>query len=105
MRKYILRTEGESATLEPLRTGLDAALHAAAQVHAAIEADTRAKPGRPRRRRQVASRQTVYLDAERHEVLKRMAQSRGTSLHSLIIEGIDHVIGKPAPQGWKPREP
>lgn len=62
------------------------------------------KRGRPRGRREVASKQTVYLDEARYEALARIAEDRGRSLHSLILEGVDHVIGKPAAPGWKPRD-
>lgn len=65
---------------------------------------TAAKRGRPRGRREVASKQTVYLDEARYEALARIAEDRGRSLHSLILEGVDHVIGKPAAPGWKPRD-
>ncbi|GJE39068.1 hypothetical protein [Methylobacterium persicinum] len=57
--------------------------------------------GRPKGRRPVASRQTVYLDERRHAALARIAEDRGRSIHSLILEGIDHVIGKPAAKGWE----
>ena len=56
--------------------------------------------GRPKGRRAVAARQTVYLDDARHAALARLAEDRGRSIHSLIIEGIDHVIGKPVRAGW-----
>ena len=62
----------------------------------------RAKPiGRPKGRRPVAARQTVYLDDARHAALARIAEDRGRSIHSLILEGIDHVIGKPTAKGWQ----
>ena len=57
--------------------------------------------GRPKGRRDVAARQTVYLDDARHAALVRLAEDRGRSIHSLIIEGIDHVIGKPMKAGWE----
>ncbi|TFZ54928.1 hypothetical protein E4V01_24240 [Methylorubrum sp. Q1] len=57
--------------------------------------------GRPRGRRSVAARQTVYLDEARHAALVRIAEDRGRSVHSLILEGIDAVIGKPARPGWE----
>ena len=57
--------------------------------------------GRPKGRRAVAARQTVYLDDARHAALARLAEDRGRSIHSLIIEGIDHVIGKPVRAGWQ----
>src|SRR3954452_8933451 len=57
--------------------------------------------GRPRGKRPVAARQTVYLDEPRHAALTRIAEDRGRSVHSLIIEGIDHVVGKPSKAGWQ----
>lgn len=57
--------------------------------------------GRPKGRRPVAARQTVYLDDARHAALARIAEDRGRSIHSLILEGIDHVIGKPTTRGWQ----
>ena len=57
--------------------------------------------GRPKGRRPVAARQTVYLDDARHAALARIAEDRGRSIHSLILEGIDHVIGKPTAKGWQ----
>jgi hypothetical protein len=57
--------------------------------------------GRPKGRRAVAARQTVYLDDARHAALARIAEDRGRSIHSLILEGIDHVIGKPTAPGWQ----
>src|SRR5215210_881029 len=48
------------------------------------------RQGRPRGKRAVAARQTVYLDDARHAALVRIAEDRGRSIHSLIIEGIDH---------------
>jgi hypothetical protein len=57
--------------------------------------------GRPKGRRSVAARQTVYLDDARHAALARLAEDRGRSIHSLILEGIDHVIGKPTAKGWQ----
>lgn len=57
--------------------------------------------GRPKGRRAVAARQTVYLDDARHAALARIAEDRGRSIHSLILEGIDHVIGKPTMPGWR----
>jgi hypothetical protein len=57
--------------------------------------------GRPKGRRSVAARQTVYLDDARHAALARLAEDRGRSIHSLILEGIDHIIGKPTAKGWQ----
>ena len=56
--------------------------------------------GRPKSKRAVEARHTVYLDAARHSALTRLAEDRGRSVHSLILEGIDHVIGKPQSPGW-----
>ena len=57
--------------------------------------------GRPKGKRAVEARHTVYLDAPRHSALSRLAEDRGRSVHSLILEGIDHVIGKPQNPGWQ----
>ena len=67
---------------------------------AATEPTTRAR-GRPKGRRHVEARLTLYLDETRHAALVRMAEDRGRSIHSLILEGVDHVIGKPVVSGWK----
>ena len=56
--------------------------------------------GRPKGKRPVEARMTINLDAKRHAALTRLAEDRGRSIHSLIVEGIDHVIGKPAVSGW-----
>jgi hypothetical protein len=64
-------------------------------------ASTRAR-GRPKGRRPVKARFTVYLDEARHAALVRTAEARGgRSIHSLILEGIDHVTGKPVISVWK----
>lgn len=68
---------------------------------AAAEVTVPRTGGRPRGRRAVAARQTVYLDEARHAALIRIAEDRGRSVHSLILEGIDAVIGKPAAPGWR----
>jgi hypothetical protein len=74
----------------------------ATQEPPAAETAERAKAvGRPKGRRPVAARQTVYLDDARHAALARIAEDRGRSIHSLILEGIDHVIGKPTAPGWR----
>jgi hypothetical protein len=57
--------------------------------------------GRPRGKRPVEARQTIYLDKARHDALTRIAVDRGRSVHSLIIEGVDQVIGKPVKAGWQ----
>jgi hypothetical protein len=58
-------------------------------------------PGRPKGKREVEARLTVYLDGRRHEALRRLAGDRGRSVHSLILEGVDSVIGKPSIKAWK----
>lgn len=68
---------------------------------ASAEPTPKAKGGRPRGRRPVQARLTLYLDETRHAALVRMAEDRGRSIHSLILEGVDHVIGKPVVSGWK----
>src|SRR5271163_1001109 len=83
---------------------------------AAIDIDERVEPaaiesteptptnrarGRPKGRRPVEARLTLYLDEKRHAALVRMAEDRGRSIHSLILEGVDHVIEKPVISGWK----
>ncbi len=73
-----------------------------AQIDGVREGEGGSRPrGRPRGKRPVAARQTVYLDDARHAALARIAEDRGRSIHSLIIEGIDHVIGKPTRPGWE----
>ncbi|WP_157091888.1 hypothetical protein [Methylobacterium nodulans] len=52
-------------------------------------------PGRPPGRRPVAARHSVRLDGARQEALARLAERRGQSVHSLIIEAIDDLIRKP----------
>ena len=59
------------------------------------------KGGRPKGKREVAGKQTVHLDAARLRALQDMAADRNRSVHSLIIEGIDAVIGKPFKTSWK----
>lgn len=59
------------------------------------------RPGRPKGKREVEARLTVYLDARRHEALRRLAEDRGRSVHSLILEGVDIVIGKPGVKAWE----
>jgi hypothetical protein len=51
--------------------------------------------GRPKGKREIDARMTVYLDSARHDALVRLANDRGRSVHSLILEGIDAVTGKP----------
>jgi hypothetical protein len=64
-------------------------------------ASTNRPRGRPKGRRAVEARLTLYLDEKRHAALVRMAEDRGRSIHSLILEGVDLVIGKPVISGWK----
>lgn len=102
-----------AAAREVEQDDADASLAPAPQVDAAptpqaaqepkpAEPAERAKAvGRPKGRRPVAARQTVYLDDARHAALARIAEDRGRSIHSLILEGIDHVIGKPTAPGWR----
>lgn len=61
----------------------------------------KSKGGRPKGKRDVAGRATVHLDAARLKALHELAEDRGRSVHSLIIEGIDAVIGKPTKTVWK----
>jgi hypothetical protein len=80
---------------------------------AAVDIDERVEPaaieptptnrarGRPKGRRQVDARLTLYLDEPRHAALVRMAEYQGRSIHSLILEGVDHVIKKPVISGWQ----
>ncbi|GEP12534.1 hypothetical protein [Methylobacterium gnaphalii] len=72
-------------------------------IPAAAESEEAARRtgGRPKGKRAVAARQTVYLDEARHAALARLADDRGRSIHSLILEGIDRVIDKPAATGWQ----
>ena len=66
------------------------------------EADTPAKRvGRPKGKREIGARMTVYLDAGRHDALVRLAADRGRSVHSLILEGIDAITEKPAVKAWQ----
>ncbi|WP_158808433.1 hypothetical protein [Beijerinckia sp. L45] len=62
------------------------------------------KRGRPAGKRESVARQTIYLDEARHQALRRMAADQGRSIHSLMIEGIDRVIGKPVVKGWDDAE-
>ncbi|WP_207767974.1 hypothetical protein [Methylobacterium frigidaeris] len=59
------------------------------------EPKPRNKGGRPKKSREVANRQTVYLDQARYDALVATAHDHGRSIHSIIIEGIDVVIGRP----------
>ncbi|WP_082984903.1 hypothetical protein, partial [Methylobacterium platani] len=53
------------------------------------------KPGRPRSQREVANKQTVYLDQARYDALLAISADHGRSIHSIILEGIDNMIGRP----------
>jgi len=66
-----------------------------------FEPEQKNKGGRPKGKREVAGRATVHLDAARLAALHELAVDRGRSIHSLIIEGIDAVIGKPTKSVWK----
>lgn len=57
--------------------------------------------GRPKGKREIDARMTVYLDAARHDALVRLAADRGRSVHSLILEGIDAITEKPAVKAWQ----
>ena len=61
----------------------------------APEPKPRKKGGRPKKSREVANRQTVYLDQARYDALVAIADDHNRSIHSIIIEGIDHIIGRP----------
>lgn len=50
------------------------------------------KPGRPRRARQVASKQTVYLDEPRHDALVQIAIDDDRSMHAVILDALDKYI-------------
>ncbi len=67
-------------------------------------ADPGSKRGRPRGRREVHSRQTLYLDQDRYDAIARIAEGKGRSIHSVLLEAVDAFIGKPEPVRWKPRE-
>lgn len=72
---------------------------------AEIEAEPRVEPtqrgrGRPKGKREVEARLTLYLDARRHEALRLLAADRGRSIHSLLIEAVDTMIGKPTITTW-----
>ena len=57
--------------------------------------------GRPKGKREVEARLTLYLDARRHEALRRLAADRGRSIHSLVIEAVDALTGKPVLKAWE----
>jgi hypothetical protein len=98
--REVEQEEGVANLSTPPQAEADPALPA--QSPDPTEAPDRAKAvGRPKGRRPVAARQTVYLDDARHAALARIAEDRGRSIHSLILEGIDHVIGKPTTPGWQ----
>ena len=92
--------EASEPAPEPNRAAAELEVH---QIDASGQEERAAsRPiGRPKGRRTVAARQTVYLDDARHAALARIAEDRGRSIHSLILEGIDHVIGKPTAKGWQ----
>lgn len=56
--------------------------------------------GRPKGKREIDARVTVYLDSARHAALVKIAADRGRSVHSLILEGIDAVTEKPTTKAW-----
>jgi hypothetical protein len=73
----------------------------AAEPTSETTAPAKRAPGRPKGKRPVEARLTLYLDEKRHSALSRMAEDRGRSIHSLILEGVDLVIGKPTVSGWQ----
>ncbi len=93
-----LKAAAAAAQVEPAEDLLDNIPTVAAMPDGELASPRR---GRPRGKRSVAARQTVYLDEARHTALARLAEDRGRSVHSLIIEGIDQVIGKPTKPGWQ----
>ena len=79
----------EAIAPEPTASALQSILPAEDSLPSQDVAPTK-QTGRPKGRRPVAARQTVYLDDARHAALARIAEDRGRSIHSLILEGIDH---------------
>jgi hypothetical protein len=59
------------------------------------------KRGRPKGARQPYNVQRVFLDESRYRALSRAAEDRGQSMHSLILQGIDAVTGRPVRSAWK----
>ena len=95
-------TAAHNLALRAAEAAAEAAAEPAAEADASAEpTTTRRSRGRPKGRRPVEARFTVYLDETRHAALVRMAEDRGRSIHSLILEGIDHVTGKPVVSVWK----
>jgi uncharacterized protein (DUF4415 family) len=90
------RAEAPAATTQPAAQSTPSELASAA-------APAKRGRGRPKSKRPVEARHTVYLDKPRHDALTRLAEDRGRSAHSLILEGIDHIIGKPQSPGWQRR--
>lgn len=66
-----------------------------AEPEAASEEPPKRKGGRPRKQREVANKQTVYLDQARYDALVEISEDHGRSIHSIILEGIDSMIGRP----------
>jgi hypothetical protein len=80
----------------------DALSAAADVVTAAAEPAPRNKGGRPPgNKREVANRLTVCLDRARDEALKAIAADHERSVHSLVIEAIDRLIGRARAQTWR----
>jgi hypothetical protein len=82
---------------------LSAAMAASMAERLADEAAEPARPkrGRPKGGRQPFNTQRVFLDEQRYRALSRAAEDRGQSMHSLILQGIDLVTGRPARSAWK----
>lgn len=100
------REKEQETTIQPennitLKGAVDSGATALAPSQSEVSPTTAQGRGRPQGKRPVQARQTVYLDAARHAALVRIAADRGRSVHSLILEGIDHVIGKPSAPGWQ----
>jgi hypothetical protein len=52
------------------------------------------KPGRPRRKREVASKQTVYLNTARHDALVQIAVDDDKSMHAVILDALDKYLSR-----------
>ncbi len=79
---------------KPPRTRLPGELPPLDDAPEPAEPKPRNKDGRPKKSREVANRQTVYLDQARYDQLVRIQKNRGRSIHSIILEGIDRMIVK-----------
>lgn len=56
------------------------------------KAEAEPAPEKPAEADKVAM--TVRLDGERHEALRRLAFDRRVSIHRLLVEGVDLVLGR-----------